>query len=141
MKKTQIAELFANLAATIVSFFSIVMFVALGVGVFLGLRWSSAALTTTVQGICERQAAPDIEISYPYGLDSEDIEAIREAEGVEDVECGYVTFAETSINGIANSLRIQSLTGAAPRLPPMIIRTGFFSVKPHRAIPFSGSPW
>ena len=37
MSTARVAELFANIRSTIVSFFSVAMFVALGVGLFLGL--------------------------------------------------------------------------------------------------------
>lgn len=37
VKPTQITELFANIRKTFVSFFSILMFVTLGVGIFLGI--------------------------------------------------------------------------------------------------------
>ena len=44
MKKTRLIELLAHIRATLVSFLSIVMFVALGVGVFLGIRASAVSL-------------------------------------------------------------------------------------------------
>ena len=44
LKPTQLTELLANIKATFVSFFSILMFVALGVGIFLGISWAGPAL-------------------------------------------------------------------------------------------------
>lgn len=47
MKATQFTDLLANIRATFVSFFSILMFVALGVAVFLGISWAAPALQNT----------------------------------------------------------------------------------------------
>ena len=51
MKPTQITELLANIRATIVSFFSILMFVALGAAVFFGISWSAPALQSAADAV------------------------------------------------------------------------------------------
>ena len=109
MKRTQITELFANIRATAVSFFSIVMFVALGIAIFLGLRWGSASLTTRIDDVLNAQRTPDIEITYPFGLTEDDIEAVRAIDGIDIVEGTYVTFAETNVLSGRNTLRVQEL--------------------------------
>ena len=43
MKRTQLTELLNNIKATFVSFFSILMFVALGAGIFIGIASTAPA--------------------------------------------------------------------------------------------------
>lgn len=110
MKRIYVIELFANIRATIISFLSIAMFVAMGIAAFLGLRWGGTALSRAVDSVLEATSFADVEVDYPYGLDPSDIAEISSLEGVEDVEVGYVTFAQTPVNNAADVLRVQSLT-------------------------------
>ena len=80
MKPTQIAELFANIKATIVSFFSIAMFVALGVGVFAGIYWMAPALQSTVDEAFGEGDLHNFQIQFPYGLTQQDLEQLRAVE-------------------------------------------------------------
>ena len=93
MKKTQLLELFCNIKGTFVSFFSIMMFVALGVAIFLGLGWSAGAVRHATESHLQEGKFHDIEVSYPLGLTNEDVQAISEVPGVESVEPAYVSSA------------------------------------------------
>ena len=44
MKRIRVVELLANIKANFVAFLSIAMFVALGIGLFLGIEWGAVAL-------------------------------------------------------------------------------------------------
>ena len=92
MKKTQIIELFANIKNTFVSFFSITMFIALAVALFTGVSWSSTALLQDVDEELDTYMAKDLDIFFPYGLNQDDLDQIKEIEGVDEVEGSYFTY-------------------------------------------------
>ncbi len=89
MKKTQIIELFNNIKNTFVSFFSITLFVALGVGIFVGMSWGGISLVRSIIYEEEQHNFKDLEIISPYGFTREDIAKLRQVEGVETVEGTY----------------------------------------------------
>ncbi|MDO4890591.1 MAG: hypothetical protein Q3963_04455, partial [Coriobacteriaceae bacterium] len=73
MKPTQITELLANIKSSFVSFFSILMFAALGVGVFLGISWAGPALQQGAEGMFNAGQFHHYQISFPYGLTDENL--------------------------------------------------------------------
>ena len=107
MKPTQLAELFANIRATIVSFFSILMFVALGVGIFAGIYWMAPALQATVDSSFNEGAFHHFQIQFPYGLTESDLGKLRDVEGVTDVEASYLAYAEFVANGEKRTAKLQ----------------------------------
>ena len=73
MKPTQVTELLANIRKTFVSFFSILMFVALGMGVFLGISWAGPALQNAADGMCAEGRFHNFQVQFPYGLTDDDL--------------------------------------------------------------------
>ena len=111
MKGIRFVELLANIKANIVAFISISMFVALGVGLFLGIQWGAVALRNVCQEIVEANNMHDIEITFPYGITDDDIAQIKKIEGVSHVETGYSSFA-SMVDGSTNyTLKMQTLPG------------------------------
>lgn len=109
MKPTQITELFANIKASFVSFFSILMFVALGVGSFVGISWSAPALEEAIYGTFEQGTMHHIQIQFPYGLTNEDIDKLKAVEGVDAIEGGYTSF-QTYLKGATHyTFKFQSI--------------------------------
>ena len=86
MKKTQLIELIKNIKSTFVSFFSILMFVALGVAVFVGMSWTSTGLKQAIHQEAEIGNFYDIKILFPYGFSTEDLEKLSQVSGVDKVE-------------------------------------------------------
>ena len=109
MKPTQIAELFANIKATIVSFFSILMFVALGVGIFAGIYWMAPALQKSADTVFEKGAFHHFQIQFPYGLTENDIAKLQDVEGVTDTEGSYQAFVDLSVEDGKRTVKVQSL--------------------------------
>lgn len=97
MKKTQLIEVLANIRATIVPFFSIMMFVALGVSVFLGLQWSANALASSIDDVFQKTNYHDIFVKTPVGFLDDEVDEIRGIEGVEAVETGYLCTMEATV--------------------------------------------
>ena len=93
MKKTQFIELLQTIKETIVSFISITMFVALSVGVFVGISWSSKAISESTTNALEARKARDIEILFPYGLDEADIDILAKQENVDEIVGSYTGYS------------------------------------------------
>lgn len=110
MKQSQLVELLANIKATLVSFFSIVMFVMLGVGLYLGIRGSALSLESAAELKFEQDLFHDFDVTFPYGLSQDDLDAIRELEGVDLVEPAYVAYASQHLGGARYTLAIRSIT-------------------------------
>ena len=109
MKPTQIAELFANTKKTFVSFFSILMFVALGVGIFLGITWTAPALHNAADKVLEAGSFHDIQIQYPYGLTEADVDKLSQVEGVSKVEVARQSFETLTVNSNSYTVKVHSI--------------------------------
>ena len=109
MKPTQVTELLANIKATVVSFFSIMMFVALGVGVFAGIYWVSPALRLAADEAYDEGALHDAQVQFPYGLTEDDLAQLRAVEGVADVEEGRLTFVVLKRDDAVSTVKVQQI--------------------------------
>ena len=110
MKKTQFIELLAHIKATLVSFLSIVMFVALGVGVFLGIRGSAYSLERSAEKLFNENNFHDFEVLYPYGLTDDDLGALAAVENVDSVAPFYRAYVVHYIDGNGTTIQLQSIT-------------------------------
>lgn len=77
MKKTQWLALFKDIKATFVSFLSITLFVALGIAIFLGIKWNAPALEATADAYYEAHGYHDFALAFPYALTQDDLKAIE----------------------------------------------------------------
>ena len=109
MKPTQIIDLFSNIKATFVSFFSILMFVTLGVAVFLGISWAAPALQNAADDMFDEGSFHHFQIQYSYGLTDDDLEKLAETEGVSEVEAERQTFETLLTDGQKSTVKVQSL--------------------------------
>ena len=110
VKGIRFQELLAEIRANFVSFFSIMMFVCLGVGLFLGIHWCGVAQRNASEHAFEADAMHDMEVRFPYGLTEDDVRQMRSIEGVSDVELGYESYAMVSTASDVSTIKIQSLT-------------------------------
>ncbi len=110
MKRTQILELLCNIRATWVSFASIVMFVALGVGLYSGLCWTGQSVKQATNAAYEEGNLHAFEMAFPYGFTDEDIDAIRSLDGVDAAEPGYASAQSIELDGKSYSASMRSLT-------------------------------
>ena len=109
MKPTQITELLANIKKTFVSFFSILMFAALGVGVFLGISWAGPALQHASDGMFLEGQFHNYQIQFPYGLTDGDLEQLGQVEGVTQVEAERQSFQTIMHDGAKRTVKVLSL--------------------------------
>lgn len=93
VKKTQLTVLLRTIWSTKVSFFSIVLFVALGIAIFLGIRWNNPTLLKAAEEYYSKSEFYDFNIMFPYGITDEDIEKVLDVDGVSKAEGIYMTSA------------------------------------------------
>ena len=109
MKPTQIAELIANIKASFVSFFSILMFVAMGVGVFSGIFWASPALQTAADKVFNEGNLHHFQVVYPYGLTDDDVAKLSALPDVDGVEAGYQAVQDFENDNGSFCMKLQTM--------------------------------
>ena len=109
MKPTQITDLLANIKNSIVSFFSIFMFVALGVGVFLGISWAKPALENAADAMFNEGLFHNYQIQFIYGLTENDLAKLSATEGVSQVEAERQSFQTLIKDNHKYTVKVQSL--------------------------------
>ncbi|MBE6473729.1 MAG: FtsX-like permease family protein [Coriobacteriaceae bacterium] len=109
MKPTQITELFANIKKTFVSFFSILMFVALGVGIFLGISWSGPALQQAADRAFDEGNFHNFQVQFPYGLTEGDLAKLSAVEGVSQIEGARQSYQTVVVDGQKLTVKVQTL--------------------------------
>ncbi|MBQ9042173.1 MAG: FtsX-like permease family protein [Eggerthellaceae bacterium] len=119
MKPTQITELFANIRKTFVSFFSILMFVALGVGIFLGITWAGPALQTAADKVYDEGSLHDFQVQFSYGLTDDDLKKLADVEGVSLVEPAYQSFQQFALGEAEHTAKVQTF-GSRVNIPIIV---------------------
>lgn len=127
MKPTQITELFANIKKTFVSFFSILMFVALGVGIFLGISWAGPALQTAADNVYDEGSYHHFQIQFPYGLTDDNMTTLASVEGVTDVEGVRQSLQTLALDGTDYTVKVQTI---GERIDMPIVLEGALPTKP-----------
>lgn len=110
MKKTQWIALFQNIRKTFVSFISIAIFVALGIAIFLGIRWNEIALSEKTNKYLGEHNYHNFQIAFAYGFTEEDLGTVAAIDGITDVEGAYSAYGTTKFSGENYVLAVQSLT-------------------------------
>ncbi len=109
MKRTQLTDLLANIKANFVSFFSIFMFVTLGVAVFLGISWAGPALQNAADKMFDEGSFHHFQIQFPYGLSSNDLEELAKVDGVSQIEAERQSFQTLHKDNRKYTVKVQSL--------------------------------
>ncbi|MDO4798240.1 MAG: FtsX-like permease family protein [Coriobacteriales bacterium] len=109
MKKTQRRDLVTTIKGTFISFFSILMFVALGVGVFLGIIWSGPALEGAAERVFEEGNFHNFQIQFPYGLTDSDLQQLSQVDGVTQIEPAFQSFQTVKVEGENVTVKVTSL--------------------------------
>lgn len=89
MKKALVKDSIRQIKNTFKRFLSIVLIVFLGVGFFAGIRATSPDMKDTVDTYYDLQDVMDIEVLSTLGLTQNDIEALKDVEGINEVEGSY----------------------------------------------------
>ena len=110
MKKTQFVVLLRDIRSTAVSFISIVVFIALSISMFLGIKWTAPSLENTADRHYTEYSFHDFNVAFPYGIADEDIDAITAIDPDCTVEGGYTAYGSVKIDGEQYVLSFLSLT-------------------------------
>ena len=112
LKKTQTIELFRTINKTKVSFISVVLFIMLGMAIFLGIDWGNKGFEMTIEDTLNKGLMHDAEISYPYGFTEDFIEDLKKLDYVEAAEGLYRTEAFFKKDGLKYQVNITMLTSS-----------------------------
>ena len=110
MKKTRWIVLLRDIRKTWVSFLSIIVFVSLGVAIFLGIKWNEPALSQAMERYLDEHRYHDLQMVFPYGFTEDDAAAVAALDGVSAVEGAYNAYGTAQVGGDRCILNIQSLT-------------------------------
>lgn len=110
MKKTRWIVLLRDIRKTWVSFLSIIVFVSLGVAIFLGIKWNEPALSQAIDRYLDEHRYHDLQMVFPYGFTEDDAAAVAALDGVSAVEGAYNAYGTAQVGGDRCILNIQSLT-------------------------------
>lgn len=91
-------------------FLSIFFIVALGVAFFSGIQASSPDMRYSGDAYYDENSLMDLKVVSTLGLTSEDEDALREIDGIEDAEGAYFTDVTCGENEKQTVLHIESLT-------------------------------
>ena len=89
MKRALLKDSIKEIKNTYKRFISILLMAFLGVGFFAGLRASSPDMVDTIDNFYDKQNVYDVEVLSTLGLTNEDIEALKQIEGIEKVYGEY----------------------------------------------------
>ena len=125
MKKTQRKDAFRNISKQFVSYFSIIVISMLAVTAFLGINYAADALIVNASDYMNRLHFRDVEITSTMLVTENDIEAIRNMEGISDADGVYQTSAK--LLGKTNNLSVYVIS-APQRISLPKIRQGHIPV-------------
>lgn len=108
MKKTQFIELLHIIKNTIVSFISITLFITLSVAIYVGISGTSLSSQKSMDNAIADTNYHDIQIAFPYGMSSSDLEKLKGINGVDEVEGTYTGYAYFAVNN--NNFQARLLT-------------------------------
>ena len=124
MKRTQRIDAIRNIRRQFVSFLSILIVTALGVGIYLACRNGALAIQSRGNDFYRETAYRDAQILATHGITKEDVEAVRSLDGVTDAE-GFFAFdmvaesggGRTPVHVISKTERIDRPVVSEGRLP------------------------
>ena len=94
MKRTQLKDTTRNILTQKVSYFSIVVIALLAVMAYLGINFAAKAIRNNANEFYDKTNFRDVQIVSTMLLTEEDLEAVRNVEGVLDAEGVYSTSAK-----------------------------------------------
>lgn len=123
MKKALLKDSLKEIRNTYKRFISILLMAFLGVGFFAGMRAASPDMISTIDNYFDKQNVYDIQVLSTLGLTNDDIEAIKQVEGVqkaygeysEDVLINYEdTEIVTKVLSIDDINKVALIEGRMP---------------------------
>lgn len=110
MKKIYLVDIWRRIKRTIITYLSIMLIICLGVSSYLGINFAKTSMQKTGDSYLKGQKFHNIQVNYDYGLVDEDLDKIRELDGVTDVEGLYSTTGFLKIDNEDRLVTVQSIT-------------------------------
>lgn len=112
-KKALRKDFYMEIRKSMGRFLSIFFIVAIGVAFFSGIRASEPDMRYSGDAYFDEKNLMDLEVVSTLGLTEDDVEAIRQVEGIKDVEAGY------SVDALCKSGDSQKVVHIMSLLPTM----------------------
>ena len=109
MKKSLLKDSVRQIKNTFKRFLSILLIVLLGVGFFAGMQATSPDMKEAVDEYFDAQNMMDIEVISTLGLTEEDINALKNVEGVSQVNPAYSFDASINADAISASIEDSAI--------------------------------
>jgi putative ABC transport system permease protein len=95
-------------------FFSILAIVAIGAGLFVGIKAAAPDMKYTADRYYDQQNMMDVRVVSTLGLVTDDLNAISATEGVQTVQPAYIVDVTTTVDGVEYVFRVHSLPPIGP---------------------------
>ncbi|MCR4950929.1 MAG: FtsX-like permease family protein [Solobacterium sp.] len=119
-------------------FFAITAIVTLGVAFFVGVSSSSLVMDASVDQYMDQTAMKDITIYSNYGFDEDDLNAVRNCEGVRTAEGAYFTDVMGSSENLTFVTRVHSYRSDST-LNSFVLREGRMPLNENEALAEAGT--
>lgn len=110
MKKIHIIDTWRRIKRTLITYFSIMLIVCLGISSYLGISFAKASMQETGDHYLKKQKFHNIQITYNYGLKEEDIQEIQKIDGVSVAEGLYQATGFLKLEDVDRLVTVQSAT-------------------------------
>lgn len=110
MTSTHWVELFQNIRKNIISFIAIVIFVALGIAIFIGFSFSGNAFLCSVDSMLQHQKLCHFELYNEATITDKDLERCEKWDGIDKVEGEIEGFSELKLDHEIYNVRLNSIT-------------------------------
>lgn len=135
LKRTYRKVILREVRFSLSRFLAIFAIVALGVGFLAGLLAATPDMRLSVDDYYDRMNIMDVRVLSTLGLSEEDIAAIRQADGVEQVEPGYTADVLTNAMDAEDVVtRVHSLPAGGSALNQIKLVAGRLPEKPGECV-------
>ncbi len=110
MKKALLKDSIKEIVKTFKRFISILLIVLLGVGFFAGIKAASPDMKITLDKYFDDKNVMDFQVISTLGITNEDIEEIKNLEGINYVEGSYQTDAIVKIGEEEHVVKVETVT-------------------------------
>ena len=109
MKKALFKNTFREIWNTKARFISIMLIVAIGVGFFVGVKSTSPSMMQMAVDYYHESNLMDFRLVSTVGFDDEDVNRIKETDGIDDVMPSYFLDVSVNYNNVGNIMRFLSV--------------------------------
>lgn len=114
MKDMLLKDTLREIRRSLSRFLSIFFIVAIGVSFFAGVKTTCPDMQDTADEYFDQYNLYDIQVLSTYGIDENDLEAVRSIDGVEKAEGAYSVDALAHIGKEEAVLKVMSMTALGP---------------------------